>query len=158
LEISVVVHLNGTFGADILYVSKEQAMFNRIILIGNLTKDVELRHTPGGTPIATIPVAVNSKYKQGDEMKEEVLFINCVVFGRQAESCGQYLSKGNPVLVEGRLRENKWEKDGVQKSRCEVIASTVRFLPKKQSDAQTSAAPSNSYDEVPQEVGDLEPF
>ena len=125
---------------------------------GNLTKDVELRHTPGGTPIATISLAVNSKYKQGDEMKEEVLFINCVVFGRQAESCGQYLSKGNPVLVEGRLRENKWEKDGVQKSRCEVITSTVRFLPKKQSDVHAPAAPSNSYDEAPQEVGDLEPF
>jgi len=80
------------------------------------------------------------------------------VFGKQAESCGQYLKKGNPVLVEGRLRENKWEKDGVQKSRCEVITSSVRFLPKKQSDGYTPAMPSNSSDEVPQETGDLEPF
>ena len=80
-------------------------MFNRIILIGNLTRDPEVRYTPGGTPVTTISIAVNSRYKQGDDTKEEVLFINAVVFGKQAESCGKFLNKGNPVLVEGRLRE-----------------------------------------------------
>ena len=77
-------------------------MFNRIILIGNLTRDPEVRHPPGGTPVATISIAVNSRYKQGDDTKEEVLFISAAVFGKQAESCGKYLSKGNPVLIEGR--------------------------------------------------------
>jgi single-strand DNA-binding protein len=140
-------------------------MFNRIILIGNLTRDPEVRYTPGGTPVATISIAVNSKYKQGDETKEEVLFINAVVFGKQAESCGHYLNKGNPVLVEGRLRERKWEADGVQKSKFEVIARDVRFLPKRDSarggqvrgegTADVSGAPDLA---PPDEMTDLEPF
>ncbi len=140
-------------------------MFNRIILIGNLTRDPEVRYTPGGTPVATISIAVNSKYKQGDETKEEVLFINAVVFGKQAESCGHYLNKGNPVLVEGRLRERKWEADGVQKSKFEVIARDVRFLPKRDSArggqvrGEGSAEASGAADLAPpDETTDLEPF
>ena len=133
-------------------------MFNRIILIGNLTRDPEVRYTPGGTPVATISIAVNSKYKQGDDTKEEVLFINAVVFGKQAESCGQYLNKGNPVLVEGRLRERKWESEGVQKSKFEVIANNVRFLPKREQ-RQPRAEGSDTADMAPpDETTDLEPF
>ncbi len=132
-------------------------MFNRIILIGNLTRDPEVRYTPGGTPVATISIAVNSKYKQGDDTKEEVLFINAIVFGKQAESCGHYLSKGNPVLVEGRLRERKWETEGVQKSKFEVIASNVRFLPKREQRQARGEGPGVS-DTVPDETTDLEPF
>ena len=131
-------------------------MFNKIILIGNLTRDPEVRHTPGGTPVATISIAVNTKYKQGDDTKEEVLFINAVVFGRQAESCGRYLAKGNPVLVEGRLRERKWESEGVQKSKFEVIANNVRFLPKR--DRTQTGASEDSDLTPPDEVTDLEPF
>ena len=135
-------------------------MFNRIILIGNLTKDPEVRYTPGGTPVATITIAVNSKYKQGDDTKEEVLFISSVVFGKQAESCGKYLSKGNPVLIEGRLRERKWESDGVQKSRFEVVANNVRFLPKReQRQARAGTEGAGTADAVPpDETTDLEPF
>src|SRR5208283_2687162 len=114
-------------------------MYNKVILIGNLTRDPEVRYTPGGTPVATISIAVNSKYKQGDESKDEVLFINTVVFGKQAESCGKYLFKGNPVLVEGRLRERKWESEGVQKSKFEVVASNVRFLPKREQGTHAGA-------------------
>lgn len=136
-------------------------MFNRIILIGNLTKDPEVRYTPGGTPVATVSVAVNSKYKQGDDTKEEVLFINAVIFGKQAESCGKYLSKGNPVLIEGRLRERKWETEGVQKSRFEVVARDVRFLPKReqrQGRAGGSEGAGAADALPPDETTDLEPF
>jgi single-strand DNA-binding protein len=137
-------------------------MFNRVILIGNLTKDPEVRYTPGGTPVATISIAVNSKYKQGDETKEEVLFISSVVFGKQAESCGRYLNKGNPVLIEGRLRERKWETEGVQKSKMEIVASNVRFLPKRdqrQGRGEGAAEGSNAADLTPpDETTDLEPF
>ncbi len=140
----------------------KKKMFNRIILIGNLTRDTEVRFTPGGTPVATISVAVNSKYRQGDETKEEVLFINAVVFGKQAESCGKYLIKGNPVLIEGRLRERKWESEGVQKSKFEVIASNVRFLPKKDQGAPAGAGKGAGGDAgefaPPDETTDLEPF
>ncbi len=133
-------------------------MFNKIILIGNLTKDPDVRYTPGGTPVTTMRLAVTSKYKQGDEMKDDTLFIDAVVFGRQAESCGQYLSKGNPVLVEGRLRERKWESEGTQKSKVEVIASSVRFLPKREP-RQAAAGDSGVSDTTPpDEITDLEPF
>lgn len=128
-------------------------MFNKIILIGNLTKDPELRYTPQGTPVANFRIAVTSRYKQTDELKEETLFIDIVVFGKQAETCSQYLSKGRPVLVEGRLQERKWESDGQQRSKYEVIGQTVRFLAKK-ADTRTAAPGA----EPPEEITDLEPF
>jgi single-strand DNA-binding protein len=128
-------------------------MFNRVILIGNLTKDPEVRYTPGGTPVATVAIAVNSRYRQGDESKEETLFIDAVVFGRQAETCGQYLSKGRPVLVEGRLRERRWEHEGQKKQKMEVVASNVRFLSRKE-----SAVSGQGEQPPPDEISDLEPF
>lgn len=132
-------------------------MFNRVILIGNLTKDPEVRYTPGGTPVATVAIAVNSRYRSGDENKEETLFIDCVVWGKQAESCGQYLSKGRSVLVEGRLRERRWEYEGQKKSKMEVVANTLRFLSKK--DASSSGGGSGAGDMTPpDEVSDVEPF
>ena len=70
------------------------AGFNKVILIGNLTRNPELRYTPNGTPVASLGLAVSRRYKQGDELKEEVCFVDIVVFGKQAEHCGQYLSKG----------------------------------------------------------------
>jgi single-strand DNA-binding protein len=130
-------------------------MFNRVILIGNLTKDPEVRYTPGGTPVATIPIAVNSRFKQGDDMKEEVLFIDTVIFGKQAEACGQYLSKGRSVLVEGRLRERRWEYEGQKKSKMEVVANTVRFLSKKESASGDSG---HGDTHAPDETSDVEPF
>jgi single-strand DNA-binding protein len=130
-------------------------MFNRVILIGNLTKDPEVRYTPGGTPVATIPIAVNSRFKQGDDMKDEVLFIDTVIFGKQAEACGQYLSKGRSVLVEGRLRERRWEYEGQKKSKMEVVANTVRFLSKKES-APGDSGHGDAH--APDEVSDVEPF
>jgi len=108
-------------------------MFNRVILIGNLTKDPEVRYTPGGTPVATLCIAVTSKHKQGEEQKEETLFIDTIIFGKQAESCGQYLSKGKRALVEGRLRQRRWEHEGQKKSKHEIVASNVRFLSPKDS-------------------------
>ncbi|MFZ5997186.1 MAG: single-stranded DNA-binding protein [Nitrospirota bacterium] len=135
-------------------------MFNRIILIGNLTKDPEVRYTPGGTPVATMRLAVTSKYKQGDEVKDDTLFIDAVVFGKQAESCGHYLAKGNPVLVEGRLRERKWETEGVQKSKVEVVASNIRFLPKRGDQPRQARTGSTDVSDTapPDEMTDLEPF
>lgn len=135
-------------------------MYNRIILIGNLTKDPELRYTPQGTPVASFRIAVNSKYKQSDEMKQETLFIDIVVFGKQADSCSQYLNKGSSVLVEGRLQERRWESDGQQRSKHEVIAQTVRFLSRKgaQADPGASEDATGSDSIPPEETTELEPF
>jgi len=107
--------------------------FNKVILIGNLTKNPELRYTPSGTPVANFGLAVNRKYRQDENLKEEVCFVDIVVFGKQAEHCGQYLSKGNGVIVDGRLQQRRWETDdGQKRSKHEVVAQTVTFLPKRQ--------------------------
>ncbi len=129
-------------------------MYNKIILIGNLTKDPELRYTPQGTPVASFRLAVNYRYKQSDEMKQETMFIDNVVFGKQAETCSKYLSKGSPVLVEGRLQERRWESNGQQRSKFEVVAQSVRFLSRK-----SGAQESSDADMIPpEETTDLEPF
>lgn len=130
-------------------------MFNRVIFVGNLTRDPELRYSPQGTAVATLGLAVNSRVKQGDEYKDETLFIDIVVFGKQAENVTQYLSKGRGVIVEGRLRERRWEYEGQRKSKFEVIASTVRFLPRR----EVQNIPDDIEDIVPPEENtDLEPF
>lgn len=130
-------------------------MYNRIILAGNLTKDPEMRYTAQGTPVTTMRLAVNSRVKQGGEFKDETLFIDIVIFGKQAETATQYLSKGRSVLVEGRLRENRWEYEGQQKSKFEVIANTVKFLSKRDSGGEST---SNSDQTPPAETTELEPF
>ncbi|MDD1750155.1 MAG: single-stranded DNA-binding protein, partial [Methanothrix sp.] len=100
-------------------------MYSKAILIGRLTKDPELRYTPKGTPVASFSLAINHRY----EMKDEVSFIDIVVFGKQAEFCGKYLNKGTAVIVDGRLQQRRWESDGQQKSKIEVVAQSVNFLP-----------------------------
>ena len=90
--------------------------FNKVILLGNLTRDPEVRYTPGGTAVASFAIAVNRRYKQGEETKDEVSYIDIVVFGKTAENCGQYLNKGDAILVEGRLQQRRWDdKDSGQK-------------------------------------------
>jgi single-strand DNA-binding protein len=134
-------------------------MFNKIILMGNLTRDPEVRYTPQGTSVCNFGIAVNRKYRQGDELKEEVTFINIVVFGKQADTCAQYLNKGSAVLVEGRLQERRWEtEDGQQRSKHEVVAQQVRFLSKRQQDVTDSADVSYDRSVPPDETSDLEPF
>jgi len=134
-------------------------VYNKIILIGNLTKDPELRYTPQGTPVATLRLAVNHRYKQADEMKQDTMFIDNVVFGKQAETCSKYLNKGSSVLVEGRLQERKWESNGQQKSKFEVVAQSVRFLSKKGSGQDASYSGGGDTDfNPPEETTDLEPF
>ncbi len=121
-------------------------MFNKIIMIGNLTRDPEVKKTPQGTTVCNFGIAVNRKYKQGDEMKEEVTFISVVVFGKQAETCEQYLTKGSSVLVEGRLRESRWETDdGQKRNKHEVVAENVRFMSKK----SEGTTPANSGEKEP---------
>ena len=106
------------------------ASFNKVLLMGNLTRDPELRYVPSGTAVATFTVAVNRVYtSQAGEKKEEVSFIRVVVWGRRAEVCGEYLSKGNPVFVEGRLQSRDWEtQDGQKRSTVEVVADNIQFL------------------------------
>jgi len=106
------------------------ASLNRVFLIGNLTRDPELRYIPSGTAVASFTIAVNRFYNTASgERKEEACFIRVVVWGRRAEVCGEYLSKGSPVFVEGRLQTRTWESaDGQKRNATEVIANSVQFL------------------------------
>jgi len=107
------------------------ASFNKVILMGNLTRDPELRYTPKGTAIAKIGLAVNRVWtSESGEKKEEVTFVDVDIFGRTAENVGQYMRKGSPMLVEGRLRLDQWDdkQTGQKRSRLGVVADTVQFL------------------------------
>ena len=106
------------------------ANLNKVLLIGNLTRDPELRYIPSGSAVATFTVAVNRVYKdQAGEKKEQTSFIRVVVWGRRAEVCGEYLSKGSPVFVEGRLQSRDWEtQEGQKRNTVEVIADNIQFL------------------------------
>ena len=106
------------------------ASFNKVLLIGNLTKDPELRYTPQGTAVVNLRMAVNRKFRdRNQEFKDEVCFITAVVWDKQAEACNQYLHKGSPVFIEGRLQSRSWEdKAGGKRSVVEVRAERVQFL------------------------------
>jgi len=127
-------------------------VYNKIILIGNLTKDPELRYTPKGTPIGTFRIAVNNRLSKE---KQETLFIDVIAFGKVAESSSKYLEKGSSVLVEGRLHERHWETDGQQRTKYEVLANAVRFLSRKEKDSKE--APEELTEEVGQSHNE-EPF
>lgn len=108
------------------------ASFNQVVLVGNLTRDPEMKDTSGGTLIANIGLAVNSSYGKGDDKKEEVLFINVVAFGKTAEIVEKYLKKGSPMLVSGRLQLNEWEdRDGNTQKQIKVIADRIQLLGRK---------------------------
>ena len=132
-------------------------MYNKVILIGNLTKDPELRYTPQGTPVCTLRLASTTKYKSGDTMKEDTLFINVIVWGKQGETAAQHLGKGRSVLVEGRLQERRWESDGQKKSMFEIVANVARFLGKKDESGAQSGGGGEDF-APPEETTDLEPF
>ncbi|MEW6304734.1 MAG: single-stranded DNA-binding protein [Verrucomicrobiota bacterium] len=107
------------------------ASFNKVILMGNLTRDPELRYTSKGTAIAKIGLAVNRVWtSETGEKKEEVTFIDIDIFGRTAENVGQYMRKGSPILIEGRLRLDQWDdkQTGQKRSKLGVVAETVQFL------------------------------
>ncbi|HYG25123.1 MAG TPA: single-stranded DNA-binding protein [Verrucomicrobiae bacterium] len=107
------------------------ASFNKVILVGNLTRDPELRYTPKGTAIAKIGLAVNRTWKnEAGESKEEVTFVDVDAFGRQAETIGQYMKKGSPILVEGRLRLDQWDdkQTGQKRSKLGVVVEAFQFL------------------------------
>ena len=106
------------------------ASYNKVLLMGNLTKDPELRYTPQGAAVANLRLAVNRRYKdKNQELKEEVCFITAVVWNKQAETCNQYLHKGSSVFVEGRLASRSWEDNtGAKRNVIEVKAERVQFL------------------------------
>jgi single-strand DNA-binding protein len=105
------------------------ASYNKVHLLGNLTRDPEVKYTPKGTAVCDLGLAINDSYKAQDgTIKETVTYVDVEVWGRTAENCKQYLTKGRSVFVEGQLRLDQWEQDGQKRSKLKVRALTVQFL------------------------------
>jgi single-strand DNA-binding protein len=106
------------------------ANINRVVLVGNLTRDPELRHTPSGTAVCSLRLAVNSRRKdQSGQWVEKPNYFDVTVWGQQGENCAQYLAKGRPVAVDGRLEWREWDaQDGQKRQAVEIIADSVQFL------------------------------
>ncbi|MGE4357625.1 MAG: single-stranded DNA-binding protein [Candidatus Omnitrophota bacterium] len=126
------------------------ASLNKVFLIGNLTRDPELRYTPTGTAVVNFGIAVNRRFTDSSgEKKEETCFVRIVVFGKQAESCNQYLTKGRLVFVEGRLQYRSWETGGEKRNSLDVIAERVQFLgaPREEMEVVSEEVADNSFNE-----------
>lgn len=118
-------------------------MFNKVVLVGNLTRDIELRYAQSGSAIANTAIATSRKFTQNGERKEEVCFIDITFFGRSAEVANQYLRRGSKILVEGRLNFDQWvAQDGSKRSKHSVIVETMQMLDSK----ADSAAQGGGYD------------
>jgi single-strand DNA-binding protein len=134
---------------------------NRVVLTGNLTRDPELRSTPGGLAICKLGIAVNTRRKNNatGDWEEKANFFRVTVFGRQAESCSQYLSKGRPVAIDGRLEWSTWENEGQKRESVDIIADNVQFLGGRD-DAGNGNGFSSSVraaeSDVPIDTGDFE--
>jgi single-strand DNA-binding protein len=101
---------------------------NRVIILGRLTRDAELKYTSGGSAVSKFSIAVNRRRKQGDQWVDEANFFDVTVWGKQAESLNQYLTKGKQIGVEGELRQDRWEQDGQPRSRVEIHAVNIQLL------------------------------
>ncbi|TVQ50879.1 MAG: single-stranded DNA-binding protein [Phycisphaerales bacterium] len=106
------------------------ANYNKVFLMGNLTRDIELKHTPSNQAVANIGLAVNRRYRTKEgENREETTFVDCEAWGRTAEVMNQYLAKGRPVFIEGRLKFDQWQdKDGSNRSKLRVVVESFEFL------------------------------
>lgn len=124
---------------------------NRVFVGGNLTRNPDLRQTPGGMSVCDLSIAVNRFYNsQNGEKKQEVCYLDIVVWGKMAENCNRYLTKGSPILVEGRLQMDSWQsKEGERRSKIKINATSVQFLGKGASEGAAGSEPRANYNNVP---------
>lgn len=132
------------------------ANFNRVILAGNLTRDIELRETPQGTSVTDASIAVNERRKQGDEWVDETSFVDLTLWGRTAENAAEYLSKGSSILVEGKLKQDSWQNEsGEKRTKLKVVVDRLQFLdsPKGSSEQgkteKVQSAATSGKDDIP---------
>lgn len=127
------------------------ASYNRVILIGNLTRDIEVRHTPSNQAVANFGLAINRKYStSAGERKEETTFVDCEAWGKTGEAMGKYLTRGRPVFVEGRLKLDNWEdKDGSKRSKLKVVVESFQFIDSGGKPKAESAATTDDDEQIP---------
>lgn len=126
------------------------ASLNKVLLIGNITRDPEKRYTPSGMAVADVGIAVNRKFKASNgEMKDEVCFVTVTLWGKTAENVVEYKRKGDPLFVEGRLKLDQWEKDGQKYSKLTVVGESVQFLNRGQGQGGGGAPRRAEYGDAP---------
>jgi single-strand DNA-binding protein len=108
------------------------ASYNHVILLGNVTRDIEVKYLQSGTAVCDMGMAINERVKRGDDYVDEPVFVDVTLFGRTAEVAGEFLSKGAPVLIAGRLKYEQWEKDGQKRSKLKVVAEKLQMLGQRQ--------------------------
>lgn len=133
-------------------------MFNRIVLVGHLTRDIELRYTQGGAAIGSCGIAVTRKYTLNGEKREETCFIDITFFGKQAETANQYLNKGSKLLVEGRLKFDQWQdSNGQNRSKHSVAVEVMEMLGGGQQQDGYSQNSNQGYQQRPQQSAPKKP-
>jgi single-strand DNA-binding protein len=133
---------------------------NRVVLTGNLTRDPDVRTTPGGLTICKLGIAVNTRKRSGDgQWEEKPNYFRVTVFGAQGEQCGKYLHKGRGVAIDGRLEWSQWESDGQKRESVDIIADSVQFLPGREDSGNGNGFSSNvraAESDVPIDTGDFD--
>ena len=129
------------------------ASYNRVILIGNVTRDLEIRYIPSGMAVLDLGLAVNDKRKNNNtgEWIEETTFIDVTLWGRTAEIAGEYLSKGSPVFIEGRLKLDSWEQDGQKRSKLKVVGEKMQLIGARGGSGGGGGRPAQQYNQQPQQ-------
>lgn len=126
------------------------ASFNRVVLLGNLTRDPELRYIGSGMAVSDIGLAVNDRVKRNDQWVEETTFVDVTLWGRTAEVANEYLSKGSSVLIEGRLKMDSWEKDGQKRTKLKVVAERMQMVGGKGGGQGGGSSSRGSRDDSPE--------
>ena len=127
---------------------------NSVNLMGHVTGEIDLRYTANGNPVANFGMATNRRYRQGEEMKQETTYIDLVAFNRTAEIAHEYLGKGRPVAIEGRLRYRTWETEGgAKRSKLEVVVNQLHLMPRNGKNDNGSETVAEDFDGViPEEI------
>lgn len=119
---------------------------NSVNIMGNLTRDPELKNISAGKSVCTMSIANNRVYSKNNEKVTEVSFFDVDVWGAVGENCAKYLKKGSGIIVEGRLKQDRWEKDGKTQSRVRITANSVHFMPKRTDEGNTKSDPNSALD------------
>ena len=134
------------------------ASFNQVTLLGNVTREIEVRYLQSGTAICDVSLAINEKYKKDGEWIEDVVFVEVTCWGRTAEVAGEYLSKGSPVLIAGRLKYEQWEKDGQKRSKLKVVADKLQLIGGKGRNEHSQEREERPQEQSQVPVGEEIPF